>query len=442
MAVEPAFIRSTVWPVPGAMPLEPDDPRLAFPANVPPLFADENEAEHIADRDAVLSAGTLVPLALKSTNPSRRRMWRVAIIASLALHSAVAAFFLVRGDDGVQVAGAEDAGIVFLGNASEDRLSSGSTADDAAVDVTLIEMIEARDVPTAEARSVTAEPVAPDAPSPGADAADSERVEAVAEDAAVAIEAPASVDVPTEGKVAAAPSDIVPEILAADTVAAPADDAVVPEQAEAAATDIAQPEPEDSVAPAVKPDVVPVPEVRPEPIVAVAEEPAPVPEPKVDAKPAKTADAKPTPAKAKPKKAAPAPAKKKASAGSGGKNAADARKGDADGRADGVNAAKKAGKGTESAAGNAEVTNYPGKVRSKLQRSVKRAKSGKKGSVTVAFTVSASGSVSAVRVASSSGSPDIDKAGMDAVRRAAPFPPIPKAAGKKSWAFTVPLSFR
>jgi protein TonB len=59
----------------------------------------------------------------------------------------------------------------------------------------------------------------------------------------------------------------------------------------------------------------------------------------------------------------------------------------------------------------------------------------------VAFTVSASGGVTAVRLAGSSGSAVLDKAALDAVRRAAPFPPIPEDAGRSSWSFTVPLVF-
>jgi protein TonB len=41
----------------------------------------------------------------------------------------------------------------------------------------------------------------------------------------------------------------------------------------------------------------------------------------------------------------------------------------------------------------------------------------------------------------SSGSPVLDKAAVETVRRAAPFPVIPEGAGRSSWPFTVPLAF-
>ena len=37
--------------------------------------------------------------------------------------------------------------------------------------------------------------------------------------------------------------------------------------------------------------------------------------------------------------------------------------------------------------------------------------------------------------------PILDKAALDTVRRAAPFPAIPDGAGRSSWPFTVPLAF-
>lgn len=96
--------------------------------------------------------------------------------------------------------------------------------------------------------------------------------------------------------------------------------------------------------------------------------------------------------------------------------------------------------------GNAAVSNYPGKVVTKLKRALRYPPAARRdrlrGEVLIRFTVLASGSIDGVRVARSSGSPVLDKAALDTVRRAAPFPDIPPAAGRSSWAFSVPLSFR
>jgi len=62
--------------------------------------------------------------------------------------------------------------------------------------------------------------------------------------------------------------------------------------------------------------------------------------------------------------------------------------------------------------------------------------------VTVRFTVTSGGGVSSAVVTRSSGSRDIDSRAIQAVHRAAPFPEIPAATGRKSWQFTIPLEFR
>ncbi|TPW29894.1 TonB family protein [Pararhizobium mangrovi] len=98
------------------------------------------------------------------------------------------------------------------------------------------------------------------------------------------------------------------------------------------------------------------------------------------------------------------------------------------------------------AAGNAAVSNYPGKIVSGLRRALRYPSSARsrrlRGEAHVRFTVLASGSVTNVRVVRSSGSSILDRAAAATVRRAAPFPDIPQAAGRSSWTFTVPLAFR
>ena len=89
------------------------------------------------------------------------------------------------------------------------------------------------------------------------------------------------------------------------------------------------------------------------------------------------------------------------------------------------------------------MSNYPGKVLAKLRRAMRgisrgvRAKA--QNDVHVSFVVDAAGGVGGVRVVQSSGSPELDRAAVEMVHRAAPFPPIPPEAGRASWQFTLPL---
>lgn len=183
---------------------------------------------------------------------------------------------------------------------------------------------------------------------------------------------------------------------------------------------------------------------------AVAEVPVPRPRPKMtEAERArietparqntrKVEVSKPT-AKVKPKqnKAVTKPKAAKTSAGNGGEQTANSLRG----ASKGAKAAKK-----QTRAGNTAVSNYPGKVASKLRRALRYPRAAQKdrlkGQAVVSFTVAANGSVGSVRIARSSGSPILDKAALEAVRRAAPFSPIPAAAGRSSWRFSVPLAFK
>ncbi len=172
---------------------------------------------------------------------------------------------------------------------------------------------------------------------------------------------------------------------------------------------------------------VPVPEIKPE--IEPEEEIKPVPEVKKE-EPVKKVERK------KPKEK---PVKK---AGEKGKAKQNATRGEVDGSAD-VKTAAVGGqkKGNSSAAGNAAVSNYPGKVRNKINRAKKRVSGGDRGSVVVSFTVGASGQASGIRVARSSGSAALDRAALESVQRASPFSAIPEAAGRSSWAFNVPIVF-
>lgn len=120
-------------------------------------------------------------------------------------------------------------------------------------------------------------------------------------------------------------------------------------------------------------------------------------------------------------KKANAKGKKKATGGSGGKNT--------------------------KANGKALLSNYRGKVTSRVDRRAQRLYGRLSRKVTgaprVAFTVSRSGSLtSGPRLVRSSGNKKLDNAALRAVRRAAPFPKMPQGIGRSSITFSVIIKKR
>lgn len=224
---------------------------------------------------------------------------------------------------------------------------------------------------------------------------------------------------------AAAPV-VLPEPLAADPTATLALAAAAP-----SAPPAQKPaEPVSAVAPALLAPVVPVEAVKPLPE-PVKPEPkkADTPKPK---KPSKPAAAKaPAAGQTNAKTSAPAAP---AQGGAGGQSNVTALAGGA-GRI-----------GTGDAEGNSDVTNYPGQISRALRRALYYPPSAKRrrltGETLVSFVVAKGGSASSIRVARSSGVPELDEAALETVRRAAPFPAIPPAARRDSWTFTIPIAFR
>ena len=443
------------------------DPPNAFNAAMP--FAPEPARPGwIETTDATVALVAAAPLGTPPVQPApaARRWWTILLALSLSLHVAVAAFFMLRGsDEEAQIAGAEEAGVVMLGDADADQQAAGDLIDEA-TNVTIVTMLDARPVETVDATEVAAtetlEAVSETVPQVAAterlepvptgtvQAAPAEPTQAAARETLPEETAPAeTMDQP-------AVASPLPEVLATDTPeivedaqavapAAPVETAPMETRETVAATtaETLQPSEVETVEPAPEPPVV---TETPKPVKKKVEPPKTVEAKK--SPPERKAEPKAAPAKAKEpaKKAALAPAKKAETtrkAGSGGQNASDARRGKVDGQAEG-NRADKAGKGKSDAAGNAAVTNYPGQVRSRISRTVRRipasARRSARGDVVVSFTVTASGALGGVSVARSSGSPALDKAAIEAVRRAAPFPPIPD--GRKSWPFTIPLGLR
>lgn len=419
MGIEPAFAKNTlVWPLAGfgAWPVEPDDPKFATPREALMIVGARDTADraYIADVSPLLSVRASEPLAPKAMAKARKRKWLAAVMASCALHAAVAMFFVTRAnDEQVLIEGSADAGITLLGNAPEDQSAAGEISELAPVNVTMITMLDAKPVETIEARTVT-EP---------------ETIQAV-DTAPVETPAAETIQPVAEQPVQPAVTDPLPEILAVDRLEPVEDDNIVQKPAELAP---AEPVEIEKPAPSAEPEKI-VAELEPTP------EPVKKPVKKPDAKPLK----KPEQKVEQPKKADKASAKKEktAKAGSAGNGQTDARKGEADGAANGTTTAS--GKnGSSATAGNASASNYPGKVVSKLRRALRSisrsARAKAQNDVHVSFVVNASGGVGSVRIVQSSGSADLDSAALETVRRAAPFPPIPPESGRSSWQFTLPL---
>ncbi|MCK5750859.1 MAG: TonB family protein, partial [Oricola sp.] len=116
-----------------------------------------------------------------------------------------------------------------------------------------------------------------------------------------------------------------------------------------------------------------------------------------------------------------------------------ARAGDASGRE--TSKAKTGGGqsgGKASKAGNASASNYPGKVYAKIRRT-RQKRAGGRGVAQIRFSISASGGLASIRLASSSGSGAVDSAAIDHIRRSAPFPPPPAGAQRQ---FVIPVEVR
>jgi periplasmic protein TonB len=165
----------------------------------------------------------------------------------------------------------------------------------------------------------------------------------------------------------------------------------------------------------------------------------------------KPVEKKPEPKKEELKKPEPKP-KKKAEEKPAKKKKTVQRDGNADSdNVKGRDTAKKKGKSSQNASdggsnnrqiGNAAVSNYNGLVQRKLERAKRRVRVSGKGSATVSFTVAANGSVTGLRIGTSSGKPAVDKAALDVVRKASPFPKFPPEEKRKSRTMTVPMTFR
>ncbi len=363
------------------------------------------------------------------------RWWHfaLALTASVGLHGA-ADHVLRDHEPAITEQGATDTQISLLGSAEFSALLSGDETE------------HFEPVPVVQTAAVAAPRIAPVEPVQAAKPIVSAMAAAVTPaDAASAMIAAAPVDMPGENIA------IVPVVAAAETVPTDAEQKPTPESLNPS---IAKPVAAQQVktqqnAQSNAPDAAVAKPVEAQSTVkSVA---VPTPKPPTPIKPQTLEKAEPvrTAVLVKPKLTDRKKSKKKKTVQKGdkGKNKRSSKKGHADGAASGnarsAGKSKKAGK--TGASGNAAVSNYPGKVRRKLRRALrypKKARSAKlRGTTHVRFSVGPSGNVGVAGVARSSGSAVLDAAALATVRRAAPFPKIPKSAGRKSWSFTVPLEF-
>ncbi len=218
-----------------------------------------------------------------------------------------------------------------------------------------------------------------------------------------------------------APQSVAPEAIEVTRAAA-----VPAEPVDVDPVEVASIAPPDEALTEIEPAPVPL----PRPVRDVAE-----PKPEPSERPVETTKAKP--AESKPTEPAEKPAPKpqqQASLGNGGTDTADTR----------ARKAAAGGKGKKSEGGSGASSKYPGQVQVRVSRATRYPSSakGSNGEAHVTFTVAADGSVSRIALSRSSGNAALDDAALAAVRRAAPFPPIPEDAGRSSWTFSFPVAFR
>ncbi len=316
-----------------------------------------------------------------------------ALAISLGIHAGIFAGF-GSFDEDTQVAGGAPVELAALGNSFEDMVAAGGR----------LQPVDGADetepVPVETAKPVEADK--PVKPVPVERAEQSETAKA---------EPPETTN-----------TEPVTAIEAAETVKTPQTE--LPDAApvlEAQTAGTAKPVELASLPPA---DAVPVPEPSPR---ARAES-------RQAEKPEKTAPKPPETIKAKPEQVErrqerkPTP-KRVVTQGTGEGNAArDAIRGSAAGRQDVRKGSTSQGAGrVASVPGNAAVSNYPGKVQSKIHRTRQRRSSGR-GKVLVRFSVTRNGGLGSVAVARGSGVQSVDSMAIDHIRRAAPFPPPPPGA--------------
>ncbi|PDT02594.1 hypothetical protein CO666_18645 [Rhizobium chutanense] len=371
-------------------------------------FPDHPEAEPAAPA-AAPPMDAAVEKQEDEKKPVRRRV-ALTCVGSFLFHAglvvALSMFMPTPPNEAIEDAG-EAVSVVVYGDSDVDQTSAGDPELERQPEQVASEEVEPDTVQSEKATELDATTV------PSEQIQPMETVQSVQE---VTRASPETV-------VAAEPEVLVSESPAESFVAQPMATAV-PEQP---TPDIVQAMvPEEVMPTAVRPTEVPPEKVKPVEVSPEPDKPAPKPKPKAE-KP------KPVEKKQTQKKAKPAGGKE-------GSDREDSRKGVVNGQdgpqTDGMSTTT----GGTDGMGSAAVANYPGKIQKRIRRAVRVPDEYKNTSggmtVRVQLTINGTGRVASVAVARSSGIAELDKAVLDGVRRAAPFPPLPSEWGKPSWTFT------
>ncbi|QPC85844.1 TonB family protein [Mesorhizobium sp. NBSH29] len=438
MAEPRLFTSGITWE--GTSPRERDDPTVALAEDAfasAGFYCDEPE---LVEGNPDLAIAAPAPLALPASAGNRART-RTTIAFSLFLHVSIASAFLATASQHIDIAGDAAPSVTLLGFTAVDLAMAGDE-----VEVTLIAPSElprqvepTEPTPPEPAARVVPEPVpALDEPAPEAAS------EAPPPTAEPEPEKPVEVPWTTAPLEALASPPPAPSILSS-AKADPTNTAPIAQEEHSVRLPVVAPRPASQ--PATQKARAPE-KKRKQPVA-----PKPMPERTKPAEPTpKAGRHQPVPSTNRPArsvtdKAAPAQAAgtamKPAAGGRAGRSRAHAAKGAADGTARAKATTSGKAFGRNLTAGNAAATNYPGKVAAKLRRAVRsvsrQLRATASNDVHVSFVVSSAGGVGSIRIARSSGSPELDAAALAIVRRAAPFPSIPAEARRTSWAFAFPL---
>ena len=367
----------------------------------------------------------------------RARLLKTCLLVSVALHVCCAGFFIAMpAPETVEIAGGGAVSVMLVGEQAFDSLKAGGAEGDEATapaEKPAVEPVKAAKTADQSVEATTTmqaldpvdvEKVTPEALSEPAQTlasvpAEQAQATPTQEPVAQAV-AQTQVELPTESLTVTEVNAIDPTAVAESGELQPVPQAAVME---------AQAHQYAEVLPVKPPETA---EPQDQPVKQRPDKKAPsqkkVVKPKADDRKAAARKQAETDRQAK---AAPAMNRK----GEAGEGAANAQRG----------ASAQADSAGRSEPGNAATSNYPGKVAAKLRRALKYPKSAvssSSGEAQVAFTVLSDGSATGIRVVSSSGSPVLDQAAMEAVRRASHFPPIPTEAGRRQWPFAVPVLFK
>lgn len=342
-----------------------------------------------------------------------------ALMISTAVHASAVAV-IMHESSGVQIEGGGAVLSAELGDAFVDALQAGADGEHTEVTSETSEVVTPIDAPegekpvehaTALEESLSEEATAPDVPHSEAVPPEEvvEAVEPPAEPTPLASETAEAL--PLE-MAALAPGIVATAVPTAVEQAAEVAEAA-PVQASVSPVE-AQPTPSTERLEAVA--AVPMPQARPKDL-KIAEVRREAPARKADT------------VKRQKEKAASVRSKKTTS-GHGGNSNATAKAG----------GSRNVGKSKEF--GNADASNYMGKVQSRLERAKRRGRVGRqRGMAVVTFVVASNGSLAGARLVKSSGNETIDRAALSTVQRAQPFPPIPPEARRKNWSFTSEIKF-